>query len=280
MGGATGIPPVGSVSYGIYNRVVGAAKQSNSTIVRNSIQAGHAETTFGIRNYAPPGHQAISTISSNVIHAGTGSNNTYGIHNQCWGANHNHGYADSTIYNNYIQAGGSSSTAVTQGIYNETNGEAAGGWTGKGYLRVVVRNNIIDAGLGVTAYGIHYNLTADERQIDYNTLNADNDIIFSSGSGSVTCIQLSGYFTLLVNDSVLNNNLFNCTEGYSGSDGNIADPLDLDNEGRYNSGLKTFQTEGLDGSSGGLNWGFENDRDGQVRTGNGTTGWSIGCYEY
>jgi hypothetical protein len=34
---------------------------------------------------------------------------------------------------------------------------------------------------------------------------------------------------------------------------------------------------GLDGAS--LSWGFTNDLDGLIRTGNGSTGWSMGCYE-
>lgn len=39
-----------------------------------------------------------------------------------------------------------------------------------------------------------------------------------------------------------------------------------------------FTTGGLDGSTNG--WLYSDDCSGQPRTGNGTTGWSMGCYEY
>jgi hypothetical protein len=37
---------------------------------------------------------------------------------------------------------------------------------------------------------------------------------------------------------------------------------------------------GIDGSVSGDNWGFDYDKDETTRTGNGSTGWSIGAYEY
>jgi len=40
----------------------------------------------------------------------------------------------------------------------------------------------------------------------------------------------------------------------------------------------SFTTAGIDGSADG--WGFSTDKTGSTRTGDGTTGWSIGPYEY
>ena len=66
---------------------------------------------------------------------------------------------------------------------------------------------------------------------------------------------------------------------FTTSSGNLqTDPLLSTTTGRPTAGTpSSVYSGGLDGAS--LSWGFTNDLDGHIRTGNGSTGWSMGCYE-
>jgi hypothetical protein len=63
----------------------------------------------------------------------------------------------------------------------------------------------------------------------------------------------------------------------SASSNAAAEPIGFVNAGAGNFHLTSTNVQGIDGSA--LGWGFTDDRDGITRTGNLTTGWSVGCYE-
>lgn len=67
------------------------------------------------------------------------------------------------------------------------------------------------------------------------------------------------------------------TEGGTATGNAVTSSLGFVNPSGGNFHLTSANTMGLDG--GALSWGFTDDRDGVTRTGNGTTGWSVGCYE-
>jgi len=65
--------------------------------------------------------------------------------------------------------------------------------------------------------------------------------------------------------------------------GNTDEALVVSNtDGQVSTDLGTveFDTAGYDGAGQNPAWNFTDDVDGTTRTGNGTTGWSMGCYEY
>jgi hypothetical protein len=66
-------------------------------------------------------------------------------------------------------------------------------------------------------------------------------------------------------DNITNNAGFSPTTGRSGTTSPWVEP---------------FASAGFDGAGASPAWGFLTDFDGVTRTGNGTTGWSMGAYEY
>jgi len=156
-----------------------------------------------------------------------------------------------------------------------------------------IKNNTIllggDGG-GATSTGIAIDLGADTE------LHVDNNIIyyFEGTSAANAFHLLSGSPNSL--SSANSNDLvkggtatgaFNVSMSgdvitvfaSSSSSGNISVEPYLDTStGRPTSSTpSSVYGGGLDGSS---SWGFTNDLDGGIRTGNGTSGWSMGCYEY
>jgi hypothetical protein len=66
--------------------------------------------------------------------------------------------------------------------------------------------------------------------------------------------------------------------GTNNAHGNVSTNPSLDATTYRPSASSAVKALGIDGA-GAASWGFTTDRDGKTRTGNGTTGWTLGCYE-
>jgi len=186
----------------------------------------------------------------------------------------------STFYNNIIGGGETSNFGWSIGMHITGSDTPS------------VYNNIIFAGsetAGVDAYAVAFGDSGS---------SFDNNILYTTGGSPAYC----GYQDASDDDptSFKNNNLYDCGDalyydgssdlttigavnGQSFASGNITEDLSgcLDSDYRF-AGCSldsyTFDTIGLDGSA--LGWGFTTDKDGTTRVGNGSTGWSVGPYEY
>ncbi len=278
---------------------------SNGTVQNCTLGGSFSDTTYGI----------YTTSSSPIIHhnqigGGKSSSNSYGIFCNTT--------SSATIYANRI-LGGQSSGGSARGITAYNNSDIAiynnvifggAGVTVYGifiYMSTptICANNSITSGYGQTSsYGIYLYTTNPP---------IANNIIFCDGLGA----QYGIYENDGSSDpsSLQNNNIYDCSDGlyydfdsglsYQGVDvsgnfsefsggggallstpagsGNVTVPLEIETGFRIvdavNSADLSLVTEGgLDG--GVLGWPFVVDRDGNPRTGNGSTGWSMGAYEY
>ena len=255
--------------------------QSDAVIRHNTIAGGTGSATKGILNIS-----SSATIAYNKIHGGDARDSSEGIGNEAG--------SDTLIYNNTIDAGGGT---WTTGIRNKGSSPT-------------IRNNTISGGGGSILSGS----TADAVW-NYNSSNPvlDNNIIFTTsgdyqfgitqgdGSSVVASLRNNAFFGsihYIYND--LHTGELDCEPPASSGDiganalsavtnvsGNFyttsppGDVLVTVSGTAMNWRLKTIETEitegGLDGFSNG--WGFNDDLDGLSRTGNGSTGWSMGAYE-
>ncbi|MFH1873863.1 MAG: Ig-like domain-containing protein [Pseudomonadota bacterium] len=284
---------------GIYNR-----DDSSPIIENNTIDGGNSTTTS---NGIMGSNRSSLIIRNNNISAGDA---TMGV------GVYNIGSSNATIQNNVISGGVSTIftmaiAAVGGGAFVIENNIIFGGTAliTAGLLvgdnTALIRNNIIDAGQGTTdSYGI---------RIDDSQPIIENNLIFSSGTGDEYCI----YEITVDSDptAVNNNNLFSCSTAlYHDADGDgdilavgdmeldltlelitAANNISEDVSGCLDSGASyifdsslagcgftlddfTFDTAGADGAAAG--WDFIDDLLGLTRTGDGTSGWSIGAHEY
>lgn len=278
---------------------------SNGTVQNCTLRGGSSSSTYGVfaSNSSP-------LIHHNQIGGGRGSSNSYGIF--CNTA------SLATIYANGI-IGGQSSGGSARGITAYNNSDIAvynntiaggGGVSAYGifiYLSnpTICANNSITSGYGQTSsYGIYLYTTSPP---------IENNIIFCDGTGS----QYGIYEFDASSDpsSLQNNNIYDCSDGlyydfdtglsyqgvntsgnfseFSGGggvllatpagSGNVTVPLEIEPGFRIvdavNPADLPLVTEGgLDG--GALGWPFTVDKDGNPRSGDGSTGWSMGAYEY
>lgn len=238
------------------------------TIVGNTISGGgggSTKYTAGIDVWT-----STAVIARNAISGGTASSNSTGI-------DYRYGYASvGSIRNNTVFGG---TSVDTYGIMMFDS-------------MPDVRNNTVDGGsASSTSYAIQINSGTAYHP------NVENNQVFTKSGTSRRGIQV--YHTCTPN-RLNNNNIFGCTSLYIGdgtncttitavnnlsfADGNISEDISayLDAAYRFtgNLGSYTFDTVGLDGVAPAQNWGFTDDKDGGTRSGNGSTGWSIGAYEY
>jgi len=286
-----------STNYGIYTN-------RSSPIISNNIING----TTGSKNYGIhiPGGSPI--IFGNTINGGTPDVRSYGINidangitassavifnNKIFGGSPSggeaigitiSGLADITIYNNIISAG--NAPTKTQGV--RVNGS-------KGAV-VDLYNNTVSGGSGNDAYGVVL--------VEGATATMNNNILFTEGGATRYCIY--EYADILSNVTVLNNNnIYDCTTALFQDDNrsvtltNINDvETDITDQGFAASGnvstspgflsatnwhfgassLCSVARGGKDGAT--LSWIYSDDNEGTTRTGNGTTQWSMGAYEY
>ena len=199
--------------------------------------------------------------------------------------------SDADIYNNSIDAGTASNGAMGKAINMDASSP-------------VIRNNTICGG---DVSLIDYIVGGEEGIVCTNSSHPviENNIIFSKGSdGNIFRygINASGNSA----PASLKNNAINLVQSGIADAGPFAwndngtmevvpDPNTLPFASDNNTHRADFtdetnsdfhleastheqiRTGGLDGAA--LGWGFSTDLDGAARTGGGTTGWSMGCYE-
>jgi hypothetical protein len=238
------------------------------TIIGNNISGGGGGTTkYTTGIYA---WTSTAVIARNSITGGTATTSSTGI-------DYRYGYASvGSIRNNTI-VGGTSATTYGVFIYDSTPD---------------VRNNTINGG---SASASSYSILINSGSTVYHP-NVENNHIFTVSGTNRYGVQV--YNTCTPN-RLYNNNIFDCTSLYIGGGTNcttiaqvnalaftggsdISEDISayLNAEYRFtgNTASYGFDSAGLDGAA--RSWGFTDDKDGIARTGNGTTGWSIGAYEY
>lgn len=275
ISGGTRTAGGGSASYGIYLKNV----YLSGEISGNTILAADGEST----NHPTSCGVSLDTVNyfllaDNHVSGLGGGASSYGIEVNMSTA--------VTLRNNYVRAGGAStgiciSIGATSTIVVRNNtlvGEALGSTTSLCGLRlnlgtpagntVLVDNNIFSGstdGSGTSAFGIYDPVSGlgsfGTGSICNNNFDAWDQAAKDSGANYTAATDL--------------NNNVGC------ADGNLDEAPTIDHTtGRITSGLAglTLDTEGLDGES--ADWSFYTDKDGITRSGNGSTGWSMGCYEY
>jgi len=279
-------------SFGIKNEA------GNPSIFENSINGGTAgDGSSAIHNVA-----GTANIYKNEINGGGGFYKSRGIANEST--------AFVVIYNNKIEAGTSGGfsygiknfSGVTATIYNNTiNGgtlsDTSYGITNIGTTAHIF-NNTISGGSG--------NINA--RAIDFtfgSAATVNNNILFTVGGGMRWCIIEDIYANIIL--ELNNNNFFNCPDalykdnspveslssitdietkitnsgGTAGGNTNL-DPSFVNaatNDWHLSSTTPcSISKGGQDGAA--LSWLFTDDIEAVLRTGNGTSQWSMGAYEY
>jgi len=198
-------------------------------------------------------------------------------------------YSDQTIsiINNSISGGGYSSlNAQTTGIYFYNNSLSTS---------LIIRNNTINAGLSSWTGGNRGIDLWINNNADLN-LNIENNIIFILSGNTTLGIDLNSN-NADYNASIRNNNIFGFTtlNERIGADGTIKDGTvytedisdhfvnvtannyRLTDQSPANLIPSSIKSGGIDGAIN--SWGYTEDADGNPRTGNGTTGWTLGAFE-
>jgi len=257
-----------SNSYGIYNLT-----DSSPIIENNTVNGGDGAYSYAIYS----SQNSEPKVYNNTLDGGSGSNDSTAIYSE--------NCTSPKIYNNTIDGGDGATDSY--GVYNAS-------------CSPTIRSNTIDGGAG-DGYGI-FN--------DGSSPAIENNIIFTSSA--------SGYGIYEQNasadpDSVKNNNLFDCPTALfhdndtssdliricSGNVGNadcsttlstpsasenisedLSSCLDADFQFDPSCNLDdyTFESDGLDGAA--LGWSFNTDKLARERVGDGSTGWSMGAFEY
>lgn len=173
------------------------------------------------------------------------------------------GYVATTIIRNNTIVTGGGETTLNEGIYLQ--------WYENETDEVFIENNILQdngdstgintaVALGIGIGAVAMNLTMDKNNFDgWNLVLSD--------------FVPTEWQTVedLANDP--NNDFIGNTDEnltVSNTDGQVSADL----------GTREFDTNGYDGAGQSPAWSFTDDLNGTTRTGNGTTGWSMGCYEY
>jgi hypothetical protein len=257
-------------------------KSSSPLISRNNIDAGrNAMSTSNSASYGIYSYSSSPVIDGNTIVGGQGGKNTVGIY--IFGS----GSVTTIVRNNAVQGG--SSTVSSYGIWNYSQDTK-------------IYNNTIDGGSGQNGFGL--NIKSGHPEIK-------NNILFFITSPSTTgyCVYEAAT-TDIANPSALDNNDFgpaisgcyydftygqiinmttSITTNESGSPNTLAHWNNIGGDPVIAGGTPTdfhltssspqeTRTGGIDGAVAG--WGFYVDRTGKTRTGDGSTGWSMGAYEY
>lgn len=231
----------------------------------------------GIDNYGSP------VIQNNIIYAGGSSSSldtVYGIYNS--------GDSNPVIRNNIIYGGSGSGRSVA--IYANLSNKAViynntiNGGDGSSYSYAVyceksstpcINNNIIFTGNAVYGYGIY------EFDAESDPVEVKNNCFFDCPSGayydfdSSSSISSAQIVSAADTDTVFSGNIFVDLIEY----GYFVDYTDYDG-----GGLRLDEDAPDSVAYGGLygynmGWGFNTDITWNDRSGNGTTGWSMGAYE-
>lgn len=238
-------------SYGIY-----FYNSYNVLILRNNINAGSGDqNTYGIVFYSI---YSINIIN-NLVYGGTGKYETYGIYCQ---------NSSPKIFNNTIDGGYSSASNPNNlfGIYIEDSASSP-----------LIKNNIIftsdDSFSPSKRFGVYENAVSIILELKNNNIySCAGALYFDKETGVKTTISSVNSLGTGYSDNIsipTTFNYYNNTILWKNANLHLTSGTDIN-----------IRQGGLDGSPSGLNWGFANDMDLNNRTGNNTTGWSIGAYEY
>jgi hypothetical protein len=253
----------------------------NAVIEKNLISGGQADTTTGTANgiYINSSN-ANPRIDANTIDGGSASY-THGI-----GSNGLSISVSVKIYNNIVKSG----------LYSAGESYAIFLWSSA----AIIRNNTIVIGNAGMLVGDAYGIYAYDNSVQtQNTMVENNILTFESSTASyygygiyenvamtfasvknndfAHLLPSGSYLTLYFNDgttrittlAALNTLLSNTT--------NITDDPLLDSALVPTASSPIAVTAG--GIDGAVSYGFTTDKNGTTRTGNGTTGWTMGCYE-
>lgn len=189
-----------------------------------------------------------------------------------------------------------SSNLVDTGAQASWNGNAGIEANGGGAAAVIANNTVrFGDGPSYAAFGIGESVTGTTSTMAYTVVN--NLVWSTQNLANDLCVALSASTTLT---SLANNNLFNCpggltsgqtaiagVNGLTGASGNVSFVMTGANTYFVNDAsdfhlnpVNLADPNSVMVDRGGLDRGAGNvDLDGRPRTGNGTTGWSLGCYE-
>lgn len=229
-----------------------ATNNSSPIITSNIIDGGSgADNSFGISNF----FGASPDIQNNTINGGSGATNSYGFKNMG---------ATPSITGNTISGG--SATTTSYGIHNT-------------FSSPTIDNNIVFTGDTATDnYCIYESDTTDPASVRNNDLySCATALYYDENTTDITTI---GGVNALVDTTVTDN--INEDPQFVDIDGADDDITTMDdNDWHLTASTPTsVTTGGIDGGPGGENWGYTTDLDSVTRTGDNTTGWSMGSYEY
>jgi hypothetical protein len=288
--------------------------EADPIIINNRrIDGGTAGSWAAMAVYSYSGSNPV--VENNYIFGGTGPR-TAGVVSQSGtapkiNANTIHG-GDGTIQGDGIQDNGSSAKIWNNVISGGANGNNSSGIACFYACNAQIYNNTISGGGGTTARGI-YLVGDDESPYPSPTPYIRNNIIFTSNGGF--CIDeynynvgnpqavennelwdrsgsTSLYRKIYVGvSSVTYDNATDINTNFTWAQGNIdvltvylsdidgidneVDTLDDNDWHLTDSSHSSIRTGGID-----LTSLFKYDRDGNLRTGDGSTRWSMGAYEY
>ncbi len=291
----------------------GSSPLVNGNIINASGGSASIETCSGIYLYSVTGSPELYR---NTVYGGTASSisagNSFGIVSDSTNCiptiegNTIGGGSAYTTYCVYIMSASSPIAIINNLILSGDNSDSLGSNYGLycSGTAPLVRNNTIrigdSSGYCDKAYGIFLSGTTSATKVDNN--------LFICLDGSSSYLKVCIYESQSLSDvaSVMNNCFHNFpNDAYhtmywnqnttalktlstmetalnSESSGTASANLDLDPAVDANFRLTasspgSLTAGGLDGAAAG--WGFSDDRDGLARTGNGATGWSMGCFE-
>jgi hypothetical protein len=269
------VPGSGWVCMAVYNY-----SGANPTIENNYIFGGTGPRTAGIVSQSG----TAPTINANTIHGGDGTIQGDGIQdngssakiwNNVISGGSNGGlssgiacfYAcNAEIYNNTINGGGAT---TPHGLYLSDGG-------GSATPTPSIRNNIIfTSGGGYCIYETHTD-TENPQEIERNSFwdNGGSIILYRRIAGGPATDYDSAIAINGLSWASNNTDLIPLFQDFDGIDNNL-DTM-IDNDWHLAAGTpSSILTGGMD-----LVLIFKYDRDGKLRTGTGSTGWSMGAYEY
>jgi hypothetical protein len=219
---------------------------STPVIDGNEIRGGEGYDTYSVY-INTTSLSTTATIQNNAITSGTPINVSYAI------ALDN---AQATIRNNTIIVGRSSLfISNTYGIYLYAGTSAT----------YIENNALILVQQYSGTWGIFEDTTCTAPQL------VDNNLFWGFTTDSTSPLYRTKASVSYGTAATLNS-------GLAYASGNIDIDPHLDASYRPTaSSPSAFTTGGKDGA---VPWGFTKDKDGAGRTGNGTTGWTIGCFEF
>jgi hypothetical protein len=241
---------VGGYGYDSYGILISSG--AAPVITKNSISGGEAnQISYGIWLYT----STSCSVFNNLIFGGRGYYQTYGIYT---------GSAPTKIYNNTID-GGRSLDPSPNNLYCVFIADTT---------LPLINNNILlftdTSSSSSKRFGIYEGVALTLTSLKNNNI-------------SPSCTGALYYnFGAVPPEKTNISDINGWGGGYSGNSSTAPSFVSYSSSVAWASAdlhLTAADTGGLDGSPSGLNWGFTNDKDNVTRTGNGTTGWSMGAYE-